>query len=152
MMRRDEGVLLIAVAKAICLHRYITEEHFGCWNFLALRLLGWLAYAVFDFSLFLLLSLCWKDVTTSSHLVSHQLQKLLQFLYMQIATVFSLCTPLHKTPSGRWKRLIWWIIHNSLSTLSKLAIILKQPFFYYNKQSFTIMLIDHFENKLAGFL
>jgi len=40
MMRRDEGVLLLAVAKAICLHRYNTEEHFGCWNFLALRLLG----------------------------------------------------------------------------------------------------------------
>ena len=138
MMRRDEGVLLLAVAKAICLHRYNTEEHFGCWNFLALRLLGWLAYAVFDFSLFLLLSLCWKDVTTSSHLVSHQLQKLLQFLYMQIATVFSLCTPLHKTPSGRWKRLIWWIIHNCV-----LPSHFETSFYY--KQSFT-MLIDHFEN------
>jgi len=27
MMRRDEGVLLLAVAKAICLHRYIVKRN-----------------------------------------------------------------------------------------------------------------------------
>ena len=107
------GSFAFSCSKAICLHRssILAGKNFPLRH---QNLLGWLAYAVFDFSLLLsvylkaqskvssLFSL--RDVTTS-HLV----------IFKTAVLVYANCHGFFTTLpySGRWKRLIWWIIHNS---------------------------------------